>query len=186
MKNILFVNTCVRKQSRTNALARCLIDTFGGSVTEIRPDLVGLKPLGEGSLNRREELLAAGDFDAAELNAARQFAAADIIVIAAPYWDLTFPALLKIYLENITVCGVTFRYTDEGIPEGLCRAEKLYYVTTSGGPIIHNFGFEYVDALAREFYGIRETRFISAEGLDIIGADAEGILNDVMRKIKNA
>lgn len=184
MKKILFVNTCVRKESRTNALARALIETLDGEVTEIRPDLNGLKPLCESSLNRRDALLAAGDITAAELDAARQFAAADIIVIAAPYWDLTFPALLKIYLENVTVCGVTFRYTDEGIPEGLCRAEKLYYVTTSGGPIIHNFGFEYVDALAREFYGIKETHFISAEGLDIIGADTEGILNEAIRRIK--
>ena len=57
-------------------------------------------------------------------------------------------------------------------------------MTTSGGPIIHNFGFKYVDTMAREFYGINETRFICAEGLDIIGADTESILNEAIRKIK--
>ena len=87
-----------------------------------------------------------------------------------------FPSLLKIYLENVTVCGVTFYYTEEGIPKGLCRAKELYYVTTAGGPIFKNFGFDYVSALARDFYGIGEAKFVSAEGLDIWGADVEGIL----------
>ena len=37
---------------------------------------------------------------------ASQFQQADEIVIAAPYWDLSFPAILKLYLENIYVTGV--------------------------------------------------------------------------------
>ena len=28
--------------------------------------------------------------------------------------------------------GITFRYTSEGVPEGLCRAKRLNYVTTAG------------------------------------------------------
>ena len=185
MKRILFINTCVRAESRTIILARKLLERLDGGITEIRPDLNGSQPLCAESLKRRDELLAAGELSAPELSAARAFADADIIVIAAPYWDLTFPALLKIYLENVTVCGVTFRYTEEGIPQGLCKAEKLYYVTTSGGPIIHNYGFEYVQTMAKEFYGITDTRFISAEGLDIIGADAEGILKEAIDKIQD-
>lgn len=183
MKKILFVNTCVRKESRTLRLARRALERMDGEIMEIRPDLCGMAPLGEASLKRREELTAAEEFSAPELAAARSFAEADAVVIAAPYWDLTFPALLKIYLENVTVCGVTFRYTDDGIPAGLCRAEKLVYVTTSGGPIVRNLGFEYVKTLASEFYGIKDIRFISAEGLDIIGADAEKILSDAAQKI---
>ncbi len=183
MKRILFINTCVREESRTERLARELIKKLSGELTEFRPDAALMQPLTESSLKRRSELTASGDLSVSEFNAARTFADADIIVIAAPYWDLTFPALLKIYLENITVCGVTFYYTEEGIPKGLCRAKALYYVTTSGGPIIHNFGFEYVDTLAKEFYGITDTRFISAEGLDIVGADTDEILDRAIRKI---
>ena len=86
---------------------------------------------------------------------ARQFADADTVVIAAPYWDLLFPAVLRIYLENITVCGITFRYSEKGIPESLCNAEKLCYVTTSGGFIgENNFGFDYVKALSSGFFGM--------------------------------
>lgn len=179
---ILFVNTCVRRESRTCRLARCLLNRLGGRVTEVRPDLCGMKPLNEERLAQREELLAKGMFSAPEFSAARAFAQADIIVIAAPYWDLAFPAFLKIYLENVTVCGVTFRYNDAGVPEGLCRAGELYYVTTVGGPILYNCGYEYVRALAGGFYGITDTHFLSAEGLDLYGADTEGILREAMER----
>lgn len=180
MKKILFINTCVRPESRTRMLAEALLKRLGGEITEVRPDLMNLKPLDRAALERRNEILDRDDLGAPELRLARNFAEADVIVIAAPYWDLAFPAWLKIYLENVTVCGVTFRYTDEGVPVGLCRAERLYYVATSGGPILQNLGFEYVNALAKCFYGISDTRFLSAEGLDIYGADVEKIMNDAI------
>ena len=37
---------------------------------------------------------------------ARQFAEAEEIVIAAPFWDLSFHAKLKIYLGQITISGL--------------------------------------------------------------------------------
>ena len=36
------------------------------------------------------------------------------------------------------------------------------------------------DALAKNFYGIKETALIKATGLDIVGADAESIMNEVI------
>ena len=114
---------------------------------------------------------------------AQEFSQADTIVIAAPYWDLSFPSLLKIYFEAVTVCGMTFRYENEA-PKGLCRAERLFYITTAGGPTISDFGFSYVRELAENFYGIRQTKCFRAEGLDIIGADEEGILKRARDEIK--
>ena len=35
----------------------------------------------------------------------------------------------------------------------------------------------YVQGLCREFYGIGETTLVYAEGLDLVGADPEAILN---------
>ena len=87
-----------------------------------------------------------------------------------------FPAVLKLYLEAITVNGLVFSYNEHGIPEGLCRATRLIYVTTSGGPLIKNFGYDYVCALANSFYGIKDVRCISAQGLDIRGANPAAIL----------
>ena len=96
--------------------------------------------------------------------------------MAAPYWDLAFPAKMRAYLEEITVSGITFRYGADGIPQGLCRAKSLIYVTTAGGPMIQNFGFEYVKSLAHAFYGIADVRLVKAEGLDIWGNNPVEIL----------
>ena len=80
--------------------------------------------------------------------------------------------------------GITFRYSEEGIPQGLCRAGEMYYVTTAGGLFLpEDYGFGYVKALAEGFYGIPRVRLISAAGLDIDGADEEGILRDCMDEI---
>ena len=119
----------------------------------------------------------AGKYDDPLFSLGRDFANADTIVIAAPYYDLSFPAMLKQYFEQINVLGVTFTYSDAGVPKGLCKAKSLYYVTTAGGSIISDdFGFGYVKALANTFYGIEEVHQIKAEGLDIVGADVEAIL----------
>ena len=43
--------------------------------------------------------------------------------------------------------GITFQYSTEGLPVGLCKAKKLYYITTAGGNYVPDeFGFGYVDA----------------------------------------
>jgi FMN-dependent NADH-azoreductase len=126
---------------------------------------------------KRDQASRTQDFFDPIFDLAKQFAAADVIVIAAPYWDLMFPAVVKTYFENITVSGITFRYSDQGRPESLCRAKELHYVTTSGGFIGENdFGFSYVQALARNFFGIAQIHRYTAEGLDIFGADVEKIM----------
>lgn len=55
----------------------------------------------DGFFFQREALLAEGKFDHPRFRYAHRFAAADKIVIAAPFWDLSFPALLKVYIENL-------------------------------------------------------------------------------------
>ncbi len=174
---ILFINACVRKGSRTLRLAGQLLDTLDGEIKEVKTEEIEFPVVDEEFINRREELKNAGSYDDTVFSLAKDFAAADTIVIAAPYYDLSFPAMLKQYFEQINVLGITFTYSDSGVPEGLCKAKSLYYVTTAGGPIISDdFGFGYVKALANTFYGIEEVYQIKAEGLDIIGADVESIL----------
>ena len=176
MPKTLFVNACVRENSRTQELAECVLAKIGGAFEEVRLYETDLVPLDVAGMKERDAAHAAGDFSAARFELARQFASCETIVIAAPYWDLMFPAVLKMYFEAITVNGLTFAYGENGIPYGLCQAKRLIYVTTAGGPIVMNFGFDYTCALAKSFYGIRDVRCISAEMLDIRGADAEAIL----------
>ena len=174
---ILFINACVRKESRTLRLAQQLIKTLDGEINEVRLEEIKFPKVDEEFINRRDALKNAGKYDDPLFSLGKDFANADTIVIAAPYYDLSFPAMLKQYFEQINVLGVTFTYSDAGVPKGLCKAKSLYYVTTAGGPIISDdFGFGYVKALANTFYGIEEVHQIKAEGLDIVGADVEAIL----------
>ena len=176
---ILFVNGCVRENSRTLELAQAVLAKEIDQIEEIRLYPDGPDGLDAEKLALRDEVLANGNLDHPMLRWARQFAEADTIVIAAPYWDLAFPAKVRAYLEEVTVSGVTFRYGENGIPQGLCKAKRLIYVTTSGGPIFDNFnfGFDYVKALAQGFYGIPDVSIVKTEGLDIWGADVEAIMD---------
>lgn len=179
---ILFVNACVRKESRTRRLAEYVLDFFDGDITEVRPSHVTEPIRDEGFINARNTASEKGDFSDKVYSPARQFSEADVIVIAAPYWDLSFPAILKAYFEQINVLGLTFEYTSDGMPRGLCKAKKLIYVTTSGGPIISDeYGYGYVRALAETFYGIRDISQVKAECLDMVGADVETLLQEAKR-----
>ena len=186
---ILFIDACVRENSRTRRLAQCLLKTLGGQYEHLRLEDCGFPAADEKFLEKRDRLLSEGKYEDSMFRYAVEFSQADEIVIAAPFWDLSFPAILKTYLEQINAVGITFRYTPEGVPEGLCRAKKLWYVTTAGGEFCpESYGFGYVRALAESFYGIESTVLIKAAGLDIDTADVEKILlkceKDIIEKHK--
>ena len=176
-KPILYVNAGVREESRTRRLAEELLTRLDGPCEEIRLGDVVFPAVDEDYLHLRDRLVSEGDFQNPMFDLARQFAEAETVVMAAPYWDLSFPAALKQYLEQINVVGITFRYSEEGVPVGLCKADRLFYVTTAGGYYVpEEFGFGYVKALAQNYYGIQDVRLIQAVGLDIAGADVEAIM----------
>ena len=183
MDKILFVNACVRPNSRTLELAEILLQNLNGDIEEARLYELPLKTLDLDGMEKRHRAAQENDFSDAIFDVAKQFSAADVIVIAAPYWDLMFPAKVRAYLEAATVAGITFQYSPEGIPQGLCKATRLIYVTTAGGPIFQNFGFDYVKALAGNFYGIPSIRLVKAEGLDIWGADPVAILDAAKQEL---
>ena len=175
---ILLVNACVRKKSRTIKLARKLAEKLGGNVTEIFLEKERIKPLYGLPLVDRNIFLASGELWTEEFEYARQFAEADAIIFAAPYWDYSFPAIMKIYLETINVPGVTFEYTDDGHINGLCKATAVYYVMTSGRTIDNmTFGYGYIRELARTFWGIRDTHLVKAENLDYPGGNLDDAID---------
>ena len=182
---ILFVNACVRPHSRTKRLAQSVLRKFSGTVKEVNLEQEHLLPLDGETLERRVKLVSTGVFDDSMFDLAKDFAAAEKIVIAAPYWDLSFPALLKCYIEAINVIGLTFAYNNAGQSYGLCKADRLIYVTTAGGPMFNeDAGFGYIKSLAQNFYGIQKVSYIKAENLDLIGADVESILRAAEKEIE--
>ena len=169
MKQILFVNACMRgpEQSRTWRLSQAFLAACRSRWPEAavkERELTGCElPVLTGALAQERD---------------RRMAQADLVVIAAPDWDMTFPAALKIYLEWTCTLGITFHYTQAGVQEGLCRAKELVYITTAGGPLEgKNFGFDYVRGLGQMF-GIPAAHCLSAEGLDIRENDPEAILRE--------
>lgn len=176
--NILFVNACVRKESRTLVLAKDILSKMKGDITEINLEQENIAPLNSVSLAERDNLLKTGQMDAPMLQYAKQFAQADEIVIAAPFWDLSFPSILKIYMEQISVAGITFTYKS-GRPMGLCKAKRLVYVTTAGGEIFCDFGYAYIKAIANNLFGIQDTVCYRATNLDVREIPAETLLQDV-------
>lgn len=175
---VLYINACVRTCSRTKELAEHLLNRLSGDITEIKLGSADIHSLNGKSLEARDS----GEHK--YMQRAVQFSEADIIVIAAPYWDMSFPALLKEYIENVCVSGITFRYENDR-PVGMCKAKCLYYVTTAGGHFLPDFGYNYIEALAKYFYGIQKTRCFYAEGLDMFGADIKKIITEAKREIDN-
>lgn len=181
MKQILFINCCVRQNSRTRRLAEEVLRRLDGRVTERKPFMEELPAVDEAVIEKRHEASLSGDFSDELFAPAREFANADCIVIAAPYWDMSFPASLKRYIESVSVSGVTFSYTSTGQPLGLCRAERFYYITTAGGEIgSFNLGYEYISAVMKNLFGIQSGVCIKAERMDVIGEDPEQHLQEAI------
>jgi len=176
----LYIDCCPRKESRTRKIANALLEKLG-DYEEIRITEMGLVPLDEKRLNERNALLESGKLDANEFALSRQFASADTIVIAAPYWDLSFPSALKIYIENIYITGIVSTYDSNGMPKGLCKAKELFYVTTAGGPYDGRYSFEYLKTLCQTYLGIPKVTLVKAEMLDVYGSDSEKIIDDVIK-----
>jgi len=180
----LFVNACVRPESRTLKLAKHVLEKLGNEYTEVNLEKENIQPLNLETLQQRDALLNEKDFDAPMLKYAKQFATAETVVIAAPYWDLSFPAMLKNYIEAVTVNGITFTYSEEGFPVSLNNIKKVIYVTTAGGPTTNmDFGCEYITGVCKNLYGIQEIKCYKAEMLDVVGFDADEILAKTIAEI---
>ena len=190
MKNILYINACIQREvdSRTNRLAQAYLkrslEAQNGSLSVVNLEETVMHPLTGKSLAEREKAIAENDFSSASFDLARNFAAADEVVIVVPYWDMSFPASLKLYVEQLCVNKLTFCYNEMGVPSGLTNIKKVVYLTTSGGYIgNNNFGFDYIKALFTTLFGVDDIKFFSAEGLDICGNDPEKILAAAIEKM---
>ena len=182
MKKALYVDCCIRgSESRTARLAEAFLAALPEeyAVTHLNLMQEGLQPLTGDFFHGRQELLTAGDRSHPRFRYAYQIAEADLIVMAAPFWDMSFPSLLKIYIENTAVDGITFRGGENGL-EGMCRAKQLVFLTTRGGFYADAPELEqatpYLKAI-QKFYGIPQFACIAADGLDVVGFDGASELH---------
>lgn len=107
------------------------------------------------------QILSRSDDLVAELQAA------DVIVIGAPIYNFSVPAVLKAWIDMIARARLTFRYTETGV-EGLLSGKKVYVVVPSGGVPVGSpmdFATPYLRH-ALGFVGITEVEIIGAQGAD--------------------
>lgn len=122
------------------------------------------------------------------LKYAYQFAEADKYIIAAPMWNLSIPAILKAYIDYVSVTGITFKYTAEG-PVGLCTDKKAVFVSSRGGEYSNGpaaqfeMGERYIRTILG-FFGITDVQSVVAENVDVIGADVDSIIEEAIDKAK--
>lgn len=185
MKKALFIDCCLRKGSNTKKLADVFLEELKGyDVKHLVLENEDLKPLVGKFYEEREELLARGDRDHPRFKYAHEFAEADLIIVAAPFWDLCFPSIFKIYVENVCVDHITFNSTVQGLT-GLCKAKNLVYLVTRGG--IYNDQNELAIPFFKEmckFFGIENLHCISADGMNVEGFDANKSLEDAKEKAR--
>ena len=188
---VLFVNGCIRGQeSRTLRLCRAAIEQMKETledvtVEELVLDQEDILPLNSQRLAQRHELEEKGQFDHPMFRYGRQFAEADLILVGAPYWEYQFPAVVRCYLEQVSVCGLTFVYGEDGRPKGLCKANQLFYITTAGGPIMdRNCGFDYLNTLCSNMLGFTDVDYVAAECLDVWGVNVEEKLQEAEEALR--
>lgn len=120
------------------------------------------------------------------LKYAYQFAEADKYVIAEPMWNLNIPAILKAYIDYITVTGITFKYTEQGAA-GLLQGKKAINIISRGGDYCSEpfCSFEMGDRYMKlifAFFGITDFTTIAANRLDIIGENVEAIIQKAIKE----
>ena len=166
MKNLIYINACMRAGSRTRRIATPIIEVLRKRYNVETVDLTkNLYPVADNyTLEDRNQGIVPPEHNAL----AKRIAAADRIVIAAPFWDMSFPSALKVFFENMSLFGVTFDSNDKEC-YGLCKAEKVMYITTRGMDISTGDSLEqatpYIKALSH-LWGWGKLTVISAQNMD--------------------
>lgn len=195
MSKVLYIiaNAKLEGESRTLRIADSFIEEYKSLHPDdeiITLDLYkeGIKMLPVGELGNLHMPAPGEGKDDPILKYAYQFLEADKYVIAEPFWNLSIPAILKAYIDYITVTGITFAYTAEG-PVGLCLNKKAVNIVSRGG--VYSTGpaadFEMGDRYLRTlfgFLGICHFTTVSAEGLDVIGNDVDAIVEEAIAKAR--
>lgn len=154
-----------------------VLDLYKENIDFLRPEDLG-KVFGPKDDESRKNTI---------LKYAYQFAEADKYVIAAPMWNLGIPAILKAYIDYVSVTGITFKYTENG-PVGLLKNKKAVHIVSRGGEYA-NAPYEMGDRYLRTilgFFGIAEIETIAVENLDVIGVNVQEKVDEGIRKAKSS
>ena len=166
MKKLIFIDACMRAGSRTRRIATPIIAELGMRYSVETVDLTrNIYPVADNyTLEDRNQ----GVVPAEDVDLAKRIAAAVRIVIAAPFWEMSFPSALKVFFENMSLFGITFD-SNEKECYGLCKAEKVMYITSRGMNISTGDPLEqatpYIKAISY-LWGWGELTVVAAQNMD--------------------
>lgn len=121
-----------------------------------------------------------------------QFKNADMYVIAAPMWSLSFPAPLKEYIDCVVQVGKTITFEKGKKPQGLLsdKYRALVYVESAGGNIpflldpIMDKGENYVSSIMKTI-GIKKVRELKVDNTGTTEEERKVALNKAENEIDN-
>lgn len=184
MSKVLYLKANAKEdsESRTFKISEIFIEEYKKNHPEdeiITLDLYkeNIEFLPFGHLNELHGADTEKDREHPILKYAYQFVESDKYVIAAPFWNLSIPAILKAYIDYIAVPGVTFAYTANG-PVGLCHNKKGIHIVTRGGSYVqppysdYEMGARYLRTILG-FLGITDFNTVVAENLDVFETDKD-------------
>ena len=121
----------------------------------------------------------------------RQFLAADVLVIGAPFYNFSIPTQLKAWIDRIAQPGHTFRYTANG-PEGLAKGKTMIVASSRGGMYSTSEAgraMEHQESYLQTvlgFFGVTDVRFVRAEGVAMGDAAKASALSTAQVQIGEA
>ncbi|EEM11347.1 FMN-dependent NADH-azoreductase 2 [Bacillus pseudomycoides] len=98
------------------------------------------------------------------------FMNADRYVFVTPMWNFSYPPVVKAYLDNLSIAGKTFKYTENG-PVGLLEGKKALHIQATGGVYSEgpyaamDFGRKHLNAVLG-FMGISDVDYLAVEGMN--------------------
>ena len=172
MQKLLYIDACIRnEESRTKKIATPIVEALKEkyAVDTLVLNELKLEVVKEELIQKRNN----GEIDPVVMSWAEMVRDADRIVIAAPFWDMSIPAALKVFFELCSIFDVTFK-SDDKTCYGNCRAEKMLFITTRGmdiptGDVLEQ-ATSYLKALSW-LWGIGPLQVVAAQNMDYVSEE---------------
>lgn len=169
MNKLVYIDACIRDDaSRTKKIASPIVEELKKKydVTTLAINELKLDIVQKDLINKRLN----GDIPEYVMNWAETIRDADRVVIAAPFWDMSIPSALKVFIELCSILNVTFN-SDDKTCFGNCKSQKVLYITTRGMNIPTrdklDQGTSYLEALSF-LWGLGEVIVVSAQNMDYV------------------
>jgi FMN-dependent NADH-azoreductase len=120
-----------------------------------------------------------------------ELATADEYLIAVPMHNFSVPAVLKLWIDQISRVGKTFSYAD-GTPKGLLVGKKATFIVATGADFAaqpHLASYNFVEPYLRAlfgFLGVTDASFLTAGGTMALnyGTDRETFLAPHLQAVR--